>query len=280
MTTKVGSSEALCICHQDNLYTFVLRYPRMIHSEFMTHRVFSRNASSSRAIPVAKVIQQVESDPVVPTKVYMNKAGMVGDVEAPTDVVIDFYNLWLDAARNAVETAKGMEKLGIHKQHINRILEPFQYINVIVTATEWENFLHLRLASDAQPEMQDLARAIKGEMDKVGNTIISVYHICGKYVSLPFITQEEVDRHCMESFSSSEVLINDLMLISSARCARVSYNNHDGSCPDEHKDKKLARRLLDAGHMSPMEHPCIWAGDMRYHRNLYGWESLRCKLGY
>lgn len=280
MTTKVGSSEALCICHQDNLYTFVLRYPRMIHSEFMTHRVFSRNASSSRAIPVAKVIQQVKSDPAVPTKVYMNKAGMVGDVEAPIDVVTDFYNLWLDAASNAVETAKCMEKLGIHKQHINRILEPFQYINVIVTATEWENFLHLRLASDAQPEMQDLARAIKGEMDKVGNNIISVYHICGKYVSLPFITQEEVDRHCMESFSSSEVLINDLMLISSARCARVSYNNHDGSCPDEHKDKKLARRLLDAGHMSPMEHPCIWAGDMRYHRNLYGWESLRFKLGY
>ena len=59
-----------------------------------------------------------------------------------------------------------MEKLGIHKQHINRILEPFQYINVIVTATDWDNFLNLRLASDAQPEMQDLARAIKGEMDK------------------------------------------------------------------------------------------------------------------
>ena len=70
MTTKVGESEALCICHQDNLYTFVLRYPRMIHSEFMTHRMFSRNASSSRAIPVNKVIEQVDSKPVVPTKVW------------------------------------------------------------------------------------------------------------------------------------------------------------------------------------------------------------------
>lgn len=254
-------------------------YHNFLANGITVHNCFSRNASSSRAIPVNKVIEQVDSKPVVPTKVYMNKAGMVGDVEAPIDVATDFYNLWLDAARNAVQTAKCMEKLGIHKQHINRILEPFQYINVIVTATDWDNFLNLRLASDAQPEMQDLARAIKGEMDKVGNKIISVYRICGKYVSLPFITQEEVDSHCMNSFSSSEVLIEDLMLISSARCARVSYNNHDGSCPDEHKDKKLARRLLDAGHMSPMEHPCIWAGDMRYHKNLYGWESLRCKLG-
>lgn len=254
-------------------------YHNFLANGITVHNCFSRNASSSRAIPVNKVIEQVDSKPVVPTKVYMNKAGMVGDVEAPIDVATDFYNLWLDAARNAVETAKCMEKLGIHKQHINRILEPFQYINVIVTATDWDNFLNLRLASDAQPEMQDLARAIKGEMDKVGNKIISVYRICGKYVSLPFITQEEVDSHCMNSFSSSEVLIEDLMLISSARCARVSYNNHDGSCPDEHKDKKLARRLLDAGHMSPMEHPCIWAGDMRYHKNLYGWKSLRCKLG-
>ena len=280
MTTKVGSSEALCICHQDNLYTFVLRYPRMIHSEFMTHRVFSRNASSSRAIPVAKVIEQVSNDPFIPSHVYMNQSGMVGTVEASEDTYESFKGLWLKAVDSAVTVAESMVALGVHKQHVNRILEPFQYINVIVTATEWENFLHLRLASDAQPEMQDLARAIKGEMDKVGNNIISVYHICGKYVSLPFITQEEVDEHCMESFSSSEVLINDLMLISSARCARVSYNNHDGSCPDEHKDKKLARRLLDAGHLSPMEHPCIWAGDMRYHRNLYGWESLRCKFGY
>lgn len=280
MTTKVGSSEALCICHQDNLYTFVLRYPRMIHSEFMTHRVFSRNASSSRAIPVAKVIEQVRNDPFIPSHVYMNQSGMVGTVEASEDTYESFKGLWLKAVDNAVAVAESMVALGVHKQHVNRILEPFQCINVIVTATEWENFLHLRLASDAQPEMQDLARAIKGEMDKVGNNIISVYHICGKYVSLPFITQEEVDEHCMNSFSSSEVLINDLMLISSARCARVSYNNHDGSCPDEHKDKKLARRLLDAGHLSPMEHPCIWAGDMRYHRNLYGWESLRCKFGY
>lgn len=254
-------------------------YHNFLANGITVHNCFSRNASSSRAIPVAKVIEQVRNDPFIPSHVYMNQSGMVGTVEASEDTYESFKGLWLKAVDNAVAVAESMVALGVHKQHINRILEPFQYINVIVTATDWDNFLNLRLASDVQPEMQDLARAIKGEMDKVGNKIISVYRICGKYVSLPFITQEEVDSHCMNSFSSSEVLIEDLMLISSARCARVSYNNHDGSCPDEHKDKKLARRLLDAGHMSPMEHPCIWAGDMRYHKNLYGWKSLRCKLG-
>ena len=97
MTTKVGSSEALCICHQDNLYTFVLRYPRMIHSEFMTHRVFSRNASSSRAIPVAKVIEQVRNDPFIPSNVYMNQSGMVGTVEASEDTYESISNTSIES---------------------------------------------------------------------------------------------------------------------------------------------------------------------------------------
>ena len=115
MTTKVGSSEALCICHQDNLYTFVLRYPRMIHSEFMTHRVFSRNASSSRAIPVAKVIEQVRNDPFIPSHVYMNQSGMVGTVEASEDTYESFKGLWLKAVDNAVAVAESMVALGVHK---------------------------------------------------------------------------------------------------------------------------------------------------------------------
>ena len=201
---------AKCLVHYENLWTFELTYPRYIHSEFMTHRMFSRNASSSRAIPVNKVIEQVDSKPVVPTKVYMNKAGMVGDVEAPIDVATDFYNLWLDAARNAVETAKCMEKLGIHKQHINRILEPFQFIKVIVTATEWYNFFALRLAPDAQPEIRQLARVIYDEMDRYRNKEVGVLEVSiprkdcpdifarmgadkvHTIVSLPYITDEDI----------------------------------------------------------------------------------------
>lgn len=261
---------AKCLVHYENLWTFELMYPRYIHSEFMTHRVFSRNASSSRAIPVKRMIEQVDNNPVVPPKVYMNKAGMVGDVEAPLDVTADFYNLWLDAASNAVEIAKNMEKLGIHKQHINRILEPFQYIKVIVTATDWYNFFVLRLAPDAQPEMRELANTIYDEMNHYHNKAVGVLELDKEHtvVSLPYITDEDVKEIGKEEYHL-------LMKISAARCARVSYNNHDGSKPDIEKDLKLYGHLYDSKHMSPMEHACIRDEDYRKNANLNGWKSLR-----
>lgn len=261
---------AKCLVHYENLWTFELTYPRYIHSEFMTHRVFSRNASSSRAIPVKSMIEQVDSNPVVPPKVYMNKAGMVGDVEAPLDVTANFYNLWLDAASNAVEIAKNMEKLGIHKQHINRILEPFQFIKVIVTATDWYNFFVLRLAPDAQPEMRELANTIYDEMNHYHNKAVGVLELDKEHtvVSLPYITDEDVKEIGKEEYHT-------LMKISAARCARVSYNNHDGSKPDIKKDLKLYGHLYDSKHMSPMEHACIRDEDHRKNANLTGWKSLR-----
>lgn len=274
---------AKCLVHYENLWTFELTYPRYIHSEFMTHRMFSRNASSSRAIPVAKVIQQVESNPVIPPKVYMNKAGMVGDVEADATDTVAFYNLWIDAATNAVKTANEMEKIGIHKQHINRILEPFQFIHVIVTATEWSNFFRLRLAHDAQPEMQELANAIYDEMDKYKYESFG-YIAVGGYgspceiisgdstvVTLPYVTEEDISKVGAENYIT-------LMKVSSARCARVSYNNHDGSKPDIEKDLKLFERLSEGGHMSPLEHTCIRNIEYVPSANLMGWESLRYLL--
>lgn len=274
---------AKCLVHYENLWTFELTYPRYIHSEFMTHRMFSRNASSSRAIPVSKVIQQVASNPVIPPKVYMNKAGMVGDVEADATDTVAFYNLWLDAATNAVKTATEMEKIGIHKQHINRILEPFQFIHVIVTATEWSNFFRLRLAPDAQPEMQELANAIYDEMDKYKYGSFG-YIAVGGYgspceiisgdstvVTLPYVTEEDISKVGAENYIT-------LMKVSSARCARVSYNNHDGSKPDIEKDLKLFERLSEGGHMSPLEHTCIRNIEYVPSANLMGWESLRYLL--
>ena len=263
-----------CLVHYENLWTFELTYPRYIHSEFMTHRVFSRNASSSRAIPVKHMIEQVDGNPVVPPKVYMNKAGMVGDVEAPLNVTADFYNLWLDAASNAVEIAKNMEKLGIHKQHVNRILEPFQFIKVIVTATDWYNFFVLRLAPDAQPEMRELASAIYYEMNRYHNKAVGVLELDKEHtvVSLPYITYEDV-KEIGKEIGKEEYHL--LMKISAARCARVSYNNHDGSKPDIKKDLELYEHLYSSRHMSPMEHACIRDEDYHKNANLNGWKSLR-----
>lgn len=275
---------AKCLVHYENLWTFELTYPRYIHSEFMTHRMFSRNASSSRAVPVSKVIQQVTNNPVIPPKVFLNKAGMVGDVEADSESAEDFYNLWVEAASNAVKTAKKMDELGIHKQHINRILEPFQFIHVIVTATEWENFFRLRLAPDAQPEMQDLARAIYNEMLKFKDQFFG-YIISGGDGSLcsvlsgdstlttaPYVTIDDLGA------LGDDCDFIKIMKVSAARCARVSYNNHDGSKPDVTKDLKLFERLYKGGHMSPLEHTCIRNTECVQSANLMGWESLRYLL--
>ena len=268
---------AKCLVHYENLWTFELTYPRYIHSEFMTHRTFSRNASSSRAIPVKRMIEQVESNPVIPPKVYMNKAGMVGDVEADEATTMAFHNLWLDAAHDACKIAKDMDRLGIHKQHINRILEPFQFIKVIVTATEWDNFFKLRLAPDAQPEMQELAKAIYEEMYKFKDTPYG--YIKGEFegelegeswlITVPYVTDNDLD-----------ILGDDcdnitLMQVSAARCARVSYNNHDGSKPDIKKDLELFNRLYTSGHMSPLEHTCLMDECYVHNANLIGWLSLR-----
>lgn len=277
---------AKCLVHHENLWTFELTYPRYIHSEFMTHRVFSRNASSSRAIPVKRMIEQVRNNPVIPPKVFMNQKGMVGETEADVVTATEFYALWGEAAENACKTAEMMERMGIHKQHVNRILEPFQFIKVIVTATEWYNFFILRLAPDAQPEIRQLARAIYDEMDRYHNKDVGILEVSiprkdcpdifarigadkvHTIVSLPYITDEDIKEIGKENYSQ-------LMKISAARCARVSYNNHDGSKPDLEKDMKLYDHLYDGRHMSPMEHACIQAPDYRKYANLTGWKSLR-----
>lgn len=261
---------AKCLVHYENLWTFELTYPRYIHSEFMTHRVFSRNASSSRAIPVKRMIEQVRNNPVVPPKIFMNQKGMVGETEADPVTTTAFHVLWEEAAENACKTAEMMERLGIHKQHVNRILEPFQYIKVIVTATDWYNFFVLRLAPDAQPEMRELANAIYDEMNRYHNKAVGVLELDKEHsvVSLPYITDEDIKEIGKEEYHT-------LMKISAARCARVSYNNHDGSKPDIKKDLELYGHLYNSKHMSPMEHTCIRDEDYRKNANLNGWKSLR-----
>src|SRR3954452_24195130 len=58
------------------LTTLEATFPRFVLAEFNTHRVFSRNSASSRAIPVAKQLRRVLDDPYVPIEFGSNKPGM------------------------------------------------------------------------------------------------------------------------------------------------------------------------------------------------------------
>lgn len=220
------------------LTTFQLRYPRFIHSEFMTHRVFSRNASSSRAIPVAKLISEVNNDPAMPVFWGKNEPGMQAQVEMNEEEKAEAIACWLWARSEAVSQAEKMVKNGAHKQIVNRLLEPFSHISVVCTATDYANFFALRRHPDAQPELKALADAMWKAMS---HSLPAIIHP-GKW-HLPYLTEW----HERED-------INDALRLSVARIARVSYNNHDGTAPDKRKDFALFDRLLASKHMSPFEH--------------------------
>lgn len=223
------------------LTTMQLRYPRFIHSEFMTHRVFSRNASSSRAIPVSKLIEDVENDPAVPLRWGRNQPGMQAHEELSNLEQLSARLHWDSALREAVYHAKRLASLGAHKQVVNRILEPFAHISVVVTSTEWNNFFALRDHPDAQPEMQELARAMRKALSE------SVpRRLKAGYWHLPYIAP-----NC--GFGASEM---QLVKISAARCARVSYLKHDGTPPSAEEELALFDRLAghNPPHASPLEH--------------------------
>jgi len=223
-----------------NLVTFKLRYPLVIHAELMTHRMFSRNAQSNRAMPASKLRAEVEVEPYKPELWLSNKSGMQPNNEVISNPEAADLE-WNRAKAVALDAHAKLERYGVHKQWTNRLLMPYQHITVLVTATDWDNFFQLRCAPDAQYEIQQLACAMRDEMDRTDNTIIGVNDVW----HLPFIEYDDLE--VIDDY-------NTLALISAARCARVSYNNLDGSKPDINKDLELAHKLADAGHMSPFEH--------------------------
>lgn len=219
------------------LTTLECSYPLMIHAQLMTHRMFSRNAQSNRAMPVAKMLDQVRNDPAIPSHWGKNKQGMSADEELTGEVLSYVQSVWDVAADDAYYHSKELLNNSVHKQVANRLTMPFQYIKVIVTATEWGGFFKLRL-NDADPTMMELARKMKEAMDSSVPRELSLgmWH-------LPYVKQENNNGRWDISAK-----------ISAARCARVSYNNHDNSSPDIQKDLALADRLLRDGHLSPFEH--------------------------
>lgn len=223
------------------LTTFQLRYPRFIHAELMTHRMFSRNASSSRAIPVAKFLSAMREEPAMPEVWYKNKPGMQG-TELMTEAEVKQAKAIIGIMRDTCAAGiDALDKLGLHKQTANRYGEPWHHISVIISGTEWANFFALRDHPDAQPEFGILARKMREVYD--GNKPTALKE--GQY-HLPYITPSELEDLGIESALKCSV----------ARCARVSFNNHDGTAPNWVKDVELHDKLVVARplHASPAEH--------------------------
>lgn len=247
-----------------HIYTIRLRYPRPIHDEVMTHRVFGRNARSSRAVPVLTMLNEVRNTPYVPWHWGKNQKGMQADEEcdATVRIQINEYNsdldnctdeverteAWLHARNVAADTAEAFMNAGYHKQNPNRLLEPFSWIDTLITATQWDNFLWLRQHKDAEPHLQDLANLVALSISEadVQNLKYGEWH-------LPYITEE--DWIAADTFPHGMTTDEFLLQISAARCARISYKPFDG---DASYERELARYNMlvtsDRVHASPLEH--------------------------
>lgn len=278
------------------LTTLEATFPRFVLAEFNTHRVFSRNSASSRAIPIVKQLRRVLEDPYVPIEFGSNQPGMQAGPALTGEKRETAEREWLCARDDAVRRVLGLVAspeastasadlleilvqveeiirdksqpsawLNVHKQVANRLLEPFMWHTVIVTATEWDNFWNLRCHPDAQPEIRLVAERMRAAVKGSDPAELD----WGEW-HLPLVHPE--DREQAAS-------IEDLIKISAGRCARVSYLTHAGK-RDLDADVQLHDRLLESGHMSPLEHQARplsedelahseWGGNFR------GWHSYR-----
>lgn len=236
--------------------TFKVECPRYIWAEVMAHRAMARSAASSRAIPTKTLIDQVRTNPVIPIRFGANQPGMVsGAPLSPTDARF-CREAWFSAAQNAAGRAEVLARVGVHKEVVNRILEPYTRIQAVLTFASGraaprqfaglQNLFNQRCHPDAQPEFQDLAVKMRSAFE--ASTPITDFH------HRPFAPREGDP--------------NVLDAISVARCARASYNKA-GKLSDPLDDLALFKRLKEAKppHASPFEH--VWHGSM----------NLRVRLG-
>ena len=250
----------------NRLQTMQLYYPRVIHSQVLTHRAFSRNASSSRAIPTSKLISLATDDMYEPVRYGKNQGGMQASDECLVEADLDeARSIWYDMADYCAQGVKRLNELKLHKQWANRPLEWFSHISVVVSATEWRNFYDLRCHASPQPEIDELAYA----MFHASRASTPRYVPNGVW-HLPYVSEDEKHNYGGDT----------LIKMSAARCARVSYLTHEGKTPNVDEDVALYNRLVNANppHMSPVEHQAMAIPSSKFFANFRGWKQHRWDL--
>jgi thymidylate synthase ThyX len=241
------------------LTTIEVTLHRFVLAELNTHRVLSRNSASSRAIPTSKQVRRLVEDPALPVEFGTNQRGMQAGEPLTGDAHDAALATWLEARDHAVAAAERLFELGVHKQVVNRILEPFMWHTVIASGTDWDGFWQQRCSPLAQPEIRVAAEAMRDAYDASRPTPLGD----GEWHT-PYVRDDERDLD-----------VGLRTRISAARCARVSYLTHDGR-RDLAADEELYERLItaDPPHWSPLEHVATPAPDP-VPGNYRGWRQLR-----
>jgi thymidylate synthase ThyX len=299
MTTATILCDSINTSNKKRLTTFLLHYPRIIHAEHLRHRVFSFSVQSTRAIPVKKMLEMVKSEPFIPTYWGKNQAGMqayeqLNDIEKETITTLDengggFWRhpclvsekeaakrIWLESRNLAIQQVEKLEKLGLHKQLCSRLLEPWLYINVLCSGTNFENFFALRSHPAAQPEIKELSDLMLAEYNKstpreispLGAWLANEDDKLNKYL-------EDINNHHVPfGDEMPEATTKEKLMISCARAARLSYNTFDGEI-NKDKDIELYNKLVTGNHMSALEHTAYPVDNTQNYGNFVGWVQLR-----
>lgn len=239
------------ISNFNRITTFELEYPRFLLSELNTHRMLSKNSASSRAIPVAKMLEQIVNNPAMPVWWGKNQAGMQAAEELEDST--EARRLWLEARKSAVEFATKLSEAGLHKQITNRITEPWQRMKTVATGTEWANLLWLRDHKDAQPEFAELAKCIREEFEASKPMVLmpGEWHV--PYVQSAMAEGGDKDDEWAYFSDEGRITLDQALKLSASCCAQVSYRNSNTSLEKaiEIYDKLVG---MDHKHASPFEH--------------------------
>jgi thymidylate synthase ThyX len=245
----------------DRLTTIECRFHRFILPEVNTHRMLSKSAQSSRAIPLSKRIEEVRENPALPVFWGKSQIGMVAENELDDWDQGELRSVWLEAANAAADYATILGQAKLHKQTSSRVLEPFLWQTNVMSSTDfgWKNLLKLRDHPDAQPEFRALAVKIREAYEESVPQQVEY----GQW-HLPYLTEDDYFLTLVEQ-----------QKVSVARVARTSYGNADGF--DWSKDLELESRLYLANprHDAPYEMVARASENIDLMGNFCGWEQLR-----
>ncbi len=232
------------------LTTFEIEYPRIVMSEFNTHRAVSRNSSSSRAIPVSKMLEHTKNINLKPVYFGSKKSGMQAGDELVGEDLQYAKSTWESALHSMVHSAKILDECGVAKEVCNRLVEPFQLVKVVCTATDWENFFNLRLHPDSDPNICMLAyKMYQAMVDSKPQTLYD-----GEYHT-PYVKALRDETGSLFYYDNDDnyLTLTDAIKISTASCASVSYRTEGMTLE---KADKIFDMLIKAEviHSSPFEH--------------------------
>lgn len=305
-------ADSICAWSRKRIATFEIEYPRFILAEVNTHKMLSKNSSSSRAIPISSVIEMIKESPAMPIHWGKNQSGMQSDGEISREDIEAVRNLWRNAAEAACDYAEALQLYSLHKEVVNRILEPFQIMKTVITGTEWANMFYLRNHPDAQPEFQMLAAMMEKALEDSTPVILEYdewhmpYYGEGFWKASDYAVNRRTG-HGLEVVDRKHGghTLREALMISSSCSAQVSFRKSDDTL--EKAERVFGMLNIgskeDPAHGSPTEHqgtpikssmthlnnlgsPETWQkGVTAYHKelgfmsgNLAGWIQYRQTL--